>query len=1371
VAAAETIRRAAMDLTINGAADFKKSMGEINRQLKQSQSELNKATAAYGKNERNVETLTAQKNHLNNAITLNRQEQERLNEELARATEKYGENSREVQVLQTKLTNAEAKGIALTRQLNETTAALEEQERALRGLPWTELGQKLEATGAKMQAAGKKMQDVGKTMSLALTAPLMAIGVQAVRVGADFENSMGTVQARTGMAADEVEKLGREFRTMAASGNYGTFTARQIAAAYANIAIHGQDATHATEVMRTAMVLATGTVKDLGSVAAFLSDYLLKTGKDVSDLESLINIFAATNRKTGISLSTLQNYLFRANVTLQATNISGAEASAMFGRLYQAGIKGAQAYSGVENALRSLLQPTEDQIAALYRLGVAREDENGQLRDGIPFLMDVAYALSELEGAQLSYYNQLLGSTAMGSAFLGGMVDIKGTLPETIAGLYEAANAAEGTGVAFEMAAIQQEGLTASAARVRASLEEIKLQIADALMPHIQRLTDFVGGLVQRFASLDEGTQRTVLKIAGIAAAIGPVLIIGGKLVTTAGKITSSFGALSTAIGAAGGAKAYFAAKFPLLTKAAGAYQAANVKLIATMRGTTAATTASGVAATKSAKAFTLKGVAMKAFVKTSGTVTGALAAVKAAFIKLKTVMLANPIGLIVAGVAALAGGIAYLIVRLNRVSEAYREMADETARLTERQQELKNASATAAAQFQQQITGLQNQAEYYRSLADSIAYLSSKQNLSAGEMETLRHKIEELNRGVPGLTLAYDEQTGALNLTTEALQAYLRAAEKRAALDAQLTERSRLEREFIDLQAEAMAVAEQREALEEKLNDGTNRRRADRRALEDAIRDLITAEENYKAAIEANVQMQDAVAESVEAYAAALVYLEKAHHDAAEAVAELTAEMEEQARAAEELEQAQTKALDKMNRSFENYQRIASNAFSTVSENAAISVQNLTANLQENARAVEEWSTNIAILTERGVDQGLIQQLRDAGPAAAATVRELVDASDEELDALNDAFENSTRVAVESMKREFDPAGVMESAEKLINSVANTILENQGMEDALVSQITSAFESLDNTISSIGFDSAGTNAVEGFTNGIDSMQDEVRNAGESTGENLLNSLNRELESQSPSRATQRIGVFAGEGLIRGVADIQPRVTDTARTLARAFINAIADKINHSHDIDNATRRQVEDMRRVADMAVMNAHFDSIGIEMANGVARGIQSGDSIVSNAGRNMINNALAAMRAAAAISSPSRRTTEMGMQLGDGVIIGLLSKENQLVEACKRITERVIDSLYIDPSEFIFSTNDILQSVNNALPTMQNYAKRVTGQQYATATTGPPISIKVDMTGGHYSIREDADISKIAKEVTREISREVGYAGRIGGMVFQP
>ena len=1351
--AAQTIRWAGMRLTVEGAAEFQQKLKDVNNQLKISQGELNKVTNAFDKNEQNAMTLAAQHQHLSESLRLNQEKQKALNMTLDDAISRYGENSSEVLGLKASLAEAEAEQVRLERALRDT-------ERAIQGQSWTELGEKLEYAGERMQAVGDKMQSVGRGLTLGVTAPILAIGAAAIAVGADFDSSMRTIQARTGMTAEQAAELSSAFREMALGSN---FTAREIAGSFAYIAVAGQDVEHSTATMRYAMVLANAVGLDLGATAYFLGNYLLKVGKDASYAEKYINVFAKTNQRTGIGLQTLQDYLFRANASLNAANISGTEATAVFGKLYQAGVRGANAYSGFQQAIETMLLPTEKQADAFARLGINTQDLAWQQKS----TMDQFFALGDAMGYVTDGTERLdlmstLFTQGSARAFADELFNQRDALRSAIPALYEAALATDGTGKAFEMAAIQQGGFAASGQQVRASLEEVSLQVADNLMPHALRLIETVGVWVNRFANLDESTQRNIIRFAAFAAAVGPVLTVGGKVVKTTGKMTAGFGKLSTAVGAAGGAKAYFALKFPLLSKGMAAL---TVKTGALGAGFVALKSKMLITSGK-AKAFA---VTQKAAGASSGILTKGLIAVKVAFAKLTAVMLANPIGLIIAGVAALGAGIAYLIIRARRVSEEYELMAEETARLVERKNELADAAANAAMQFQQNIKQMQDQAEHYRGLADSIAYLTGKQELSAGEMALLERHIAELNNSIPGLTLAYDAQTGALNMTVEALQAYLRTAEKRANIDAQLEEELRLRQEAIELEREHMAVIEKRDALEEQLNNGINRRRADHRALEQAIQDLTEAEAGYKAALEANANMQEAITQSIDAYSQALRALEQAQHEATESVDDLSEAMGRQMHTIEEWEQAQSDAVSKMNRSFENYQRIASNAFRTVSEDAAISVQELTANLQENARAVEEWSKNIAILTERGVDQGLIQQLRDAGPAAAATVRELVHASDEELEALNTAFEDSTRVAMESMKRELDPAGVVQSAGELIDKVATSILNNASMEDALLAQINTAFASMDDVITNIGFDGLGEDTVEGYVRGIENRLPDVRDIGQNTGETYSDALKSSLEQNSPSRVTERIGVGTVDGKIKGVRDNLHRIDDIGRTLARTFINGVANKITQNHDIDNATRRQIEDMRQVAVMAVMNANFDSVGFDMSSGVARGIQNGGGIVSNAARNMINNALNAMRTAAQTFSPSRRSMKIADDIGDGLIIRMIAKGKELAEVCKKITDKVFDNLYIDPSELISNAHDVLHSMQTALPALESNIRYTTGSQPAPATM-PTQHRSYTINFNNPVVRDDKDIYKLAKMVKKMIGDDVDIETRIGGIALQ-
>ena len=1095
---AENLRRTGLSLAIDGQAEFKKALADINRELKQSQSELNLVTAAYARNEQNIDTLTARKTHLENSIRLSREEQARLNDLLADATEKYGANSREVQELQTKLNNAQAKQVGLTRQLGETTNALEAQERALRGQAWTEFGQRAEAAGKKMQDVGKSMSDTGRNLSMSVTAPLVAMGTAALVVGGDYQQTMNTIQARTGMAVDAVEGLGREFRQLALSGDYGNYTAREIASAYSNIALKGHDASHATEIMRNSMVLATATGTDLSAAAYFLGAYLDKIGKDASYAEGYINLFAEANQRTGIELNTLQNYLFRANASLQAAGISGTEATAVFAQLYQAGVQGANAYSGFSQAIQGIMLPSENAQKALYDLGITNADYYVSQGRVLELLFKVTEALEEVEDSteRLDIMTTIF-TQGSAQAFIDGLGDNREALLEIIPELYEASAAVEGTGRAFEMAAIKQDGLVGQGKQLRASFEEIMLQISEHLMPHAQSFLDMVNRWVERFASLDEGTQRTILKFAGLIAAIGPVLVIGGRLVSYAGNITSAIGRMSQKIGAAGGAKAYLTTK---ITALKGAMTAVKLKIAGVGTALTALKTKLSLASLKMGGLATAK----TATAASSGILTVGLGAVTAGFKKLTAAMLANPIGLIIAGVAALAAGIAYLIIRMRRVSEEYQEMQEEAARLTARQHELTEASAAAAEQFQKNITGIEDQAEHLRGLADSIEYLSSKQELTAGEMALLEHQIAELNRSVPGLSLAFCEQSGALNMATEAMNAYLEAAEQREVLNAMLEEQSRLQEDAIALERELMGVQSQREALEYQLANNAPSRRADRKALEDAITELITAENNYNAALFMNEQMQAAVAEGIEIHADVLRELEQTQYEAAKALAEVTAQMEYQAKKSAEWEQAQNEALEKISRAYEGFKESATNAFSSVSQASITSTQEMVDNLVANQEALARWSRAVAVLMESDLPPALIQPIIDGGKGMADQAEYMVENLDSIMETVAPLIESGMETAMEAAVNVIAGGEIPDSFYQLIDNVAEAILQNQGMEDALVSQIDTAFYSMKNTIASVGFDELGEDTIDGYLDGVRNKQCEIEAYGRYTGKNYL---------------------------------------------------------------------------------------------------------------------------------------------------------------------------------------------------------------------------------------------------------------------------
>ena len=59
----------------------------------------------------------------------------------------------------------------------------------------------------------------------------------------------------------------------------------------------------------------------------------------------------------------------------------------------------------------------------------------------------------------------------------------------------------------------------------------------EALAPTIQKVADFIQGLVDKFNALTPAQQETIVQIGLVVAAIGPLLIIIGKVISSVGTI------------------------------------------------------------------------------------------------------------------------------------------------------------------------------------------------------------------------------------------------------------------------------------------------------------------------------------------------------------------------------------------------------------------------------------------------------------------------------------------------------------------------------------------------------------------------------------------------------------------------------------------------------------------------------------------------------------------------------------------------------------------------------------------------------------------------------------------------------------------
>ena len=146
--------------------------------------------------------------------------------------------------------------------------------------------------------------------------------------------------------------------------------------------------------------------------------------------------------------------------------------------------------------------------------------------------------LSEAEQAQAAA--SLFGKEAM-----SGMLAIINGSPADFEKLSNAIDTCSDTvdgynGTTEKMAAVMQDNLAGQVTILKSQLEELAISFSDILMPTIRSIVSRIQELVDKLNQLDPQTKETIAKIALVAAALGPMLVVLGKTISSVGTVFSA---------------------------------------------------------------------------------------------------------------------------------------------------------------------------------------------------------------------------------------------------------------------------------------------------------------------------------------------------------------------------------------------------------------------------------------------------------------------------------------------------------------------------------------------------------------------------------------------------------------------------------------------------------------------------------------------------------------------------------------------------------------------------------------------------------------------------------------------------------------
>lgn len=518
---------------------FKSGLKDLNQSAKDLQRELTAVNKALKHDPKNTDLLRQKQELLTKSVSETKSKLESLKAAKEKA-DKDMANGTEVNQEQYR---------RLVREISTTENSLKNLTKEMKNFGSVS-AQQIAAAGEDVQELGGKIETVGKKVSVASAASAAALGA-SVKLASDYTDAVAKVGTVADLQSVPLEKLRDDMLQLSTETGRG---AGEIADATYQAISASVDTADAVSFVGTSVGLAKAGFLETADAVDVLTTIINAYGLEASDAGRLSDILIQTQNDGKTTVNELSQSMGQVIPLASAYGVNIENLAASYAQLTKNGVATAQAGTYLKSMLNELGDSGSD-VGEILKSKTGKSF--GQLMNDGMSLGDVLGILNDSVNGDSEALAGLWSSSEAGTGALSILSSGVGAFNDELGNM---ANSTGNVANALETLSTPSEKAKESLNALKNIGIELGSTVLEALAPVLEQLAETVKALSEKFSNLSPTTQKVIVVVGLLVAAIGPVILIIGKFASAIGAImaiaptlTAVLGAVKIAFAAIGG--------------------------------------------------------------------------------------------------------------------------------------------------------------------------------------------------------------------------------------------------------------------------------------------------------------------------------------------------------------------------------------------------------------------------------------------------------------------------------------------------------------------------------------------------------------------------------------------------------------------------------------------------------------------------------------------------------------------------------------------------------------------------------------------------------------------------------------------------